>query len=819
MEFKISTRCNAIIIITILLSSIFSTTPAFAEDSIQSASQIDPAITLAFEYINTQMNEDGGIRWFDETSNVATTIRTVTALASAGLSQDALLSTAGGRPVDYLITSGTDWIYQIDTEQPGLNVARSGQLLTAVASANQNPYAFGSESIDLIHLIKSNYDQNAGSFGDAAQDAVLDQVWAMIGLGAANASIPEDSVTWLMDAQNPDGSWDDGFGSFLDTTPLGIIALASSNQNDLVLSTVQSAVAFILDNQQPDGGWQTEWDSATNANTTGMMIQALIAARDIGTEIDVEIITTGQLALLEIQQENGMIGGDFANAYSTAEAVLGLSDQTINNLGYLNRVSQAYDFIFDEQQIDGGWGSVGQTLGVILALTAAGWDPQTVLQNGSDPISFLSVNLPEYLKSGPDAIGKSILSLVSAGYDPAYFNGIDLVTMLLDTFDSDSAAFGDRNNSWHQSLALLGLSAAGAAIPEGAELSLTLLQQENGGWEYLPGFGTSADNTSLAIQALLAAGWSVENEIIINGLNYIQAQQTIDGGWGDSSTTAFAMTALNSLDIPFSNWTTENQRSPLENIFTYQTSSGGFYFSDEFPEPNLMSTTSAVFAVLSGSFIITPEWIDKSNYAGLVIYSVGQDVKTACVNFDSPSISGFELLDNSGIPYEVQDGFINSINGLSNEQGDTMYWAYWRWDGREWGFNNTGAADSIVYPGSVEAWHFTSWEVFPSLPPEFTPAINQFCSQPVLRNYSDQPYLNYWNLNPTIITQAEEITAVPEPTSDKSIDETSIMPDQTPANNIEPSAENTRINTPIIIISVVGLFILVLIAYLLIKKK
>ena len=834
MKIKSSPKINALLSVIILLSSITNSAAALPVEQVASDVQAHPVIAQAFDYLLTQMNEDGGIRWFDESSSVPTTIRVVLAVAAAGYSQDALSVAGENHPIDFLSTSGPEWIFQVDAEEPGLNLARAGQLLTAIAAANQNPHTFGPDSIDLIYLIQSEYMQDTGIFGSATQDNVLDQVWAILGLAAAHASIPEDAVTWLSKAQMSDGSWNDGFGSFLDTTPLAVLALAAADQQALGMPALQSAVEFILTNQQPDGGWQTEWDSATNANTTGMMIQALVAASLMEPEMYAAEIADARLALLEIQQENGMIGGDFANAYSTAEALLGLADQPLYNVGTLRRVSRAFNYIFNAQADDGGWGTEGQTLDVILTLTSAGWDPLTVQQNGKSPIDFLTENLAEYLESGPDAIGKSILGLVAAGQDPLNFNDIDLTIKLMETYDPDLRAFGNPDNTWHQSLALLGLSAANQPIPQGAAQTLIQLQQEDGGWEYLPGYGTFADNTSLALQALLAVGLREDDEVIQNSLDFIKDRQTLAGGWGDSSTTAFAIMALNSLGLSSRDWLSENQQSPLENIFTYQDPSGGFYYSSEFPEPNLMSTTSAVLAVLSGSYIISPEIIEADNYAGLIVYPVDTDVASFCVSFNTPSISGFELLDRAEIAFVIQDGFINSIMDTSNPQGGTMYWSYWRWSGREWTFNNMGISDSVVYPGTIEAWYFTSWEVFPSLPPDYVPNLNQICNRTVLRDYSDQPNLNYWNLNPTqfvlidevtetqepvLDEPAEDIEEIDEPTLDETVEDVEQIQQPTPSEISQEAEESTPSTLPLIIIGVAGTLVLLTILALLTKKK
>ena len=62
-------------------------------------------------------------------------------------------------------------------------------------------------------------------------------------------------------------------------------------------------------------------------------------------------------------------------------------------------------------------------------------------------------------------------------------------------------------------------------------------------------FGSWPDNTALAVQALLAAGETADNTAVQNGLGYLQSMLSSAGGWGDSSTTAYAIMALNALGI------------------------------------------------------------------------------------------------------------------------------------------------------------------------------------------------------------------------------------------------------------------------------
>ena len=59
-------------------------------------------------------------------------------------------------------------------------------------------------------------------------------------------------------------------------------------------------------------------------------------------------------------------------------------------------------------------------------------------------------------------------------------------------------------------------------------------QLANGSWNHVLE-GPSIHATSLAIQGLLATGTTTEHEVITAGVNWLLAQQSPDGGWGDFS--------------------------------------------------------------------------------------------------------------------------------------------------------------------------------------------------------------------------------------------------------------------------------------------
>src|SRR6185503_21370478 len=98
-------------------------------------------------------------------------------------------------------------------------------------------------------------------------------------------------------------------------------------------------------------------------------------------------------------------------------------------------------------------------------------------------IDYLSASAAAFAATGPDSAGKLAVAVAAAGRNPRSFGGVDLVAAINGQYRADQGAFGDRGNTWHQSLAILGLVAAGATPPAATVQTLAGLQQPDGGWK------------------------------------------------------------------------------------------------------------------------------------------------------------------------------------------------------------------------------------------------------------------------------------------------------------------------------------------------
>jgi hypothetical protein len=114
----------------------------------------------------------------------------------------------------------------------------------------------------------------------------------------------------------------------------------------------------------------------------------------------------------------------------------------------------------------------------------------------------------------------------------------------------------------------------------------------------------------------------------------------------------------------------------------------------------------------------------EEKHAGLVVVFGDGRVEQQCVAFTEESISGYELLQRSGLPLSIEAGAIGpTVCSIGDDgcaypqescfcrcQGSPcIYWSYWRLqeDGA-WRYQSLGAGNTQVRDGEVEAWRWAA---------------------------------------------------------------------------------------------------------------
>jgi len=232
---------------------------------------------------------------------------------------------------------------------------------------------------------------------------------------------------------------------------------------------------------------------------------------------------------------------------------------------------------------DQGPSDIGGTIDALLAIGSAGADLFS-------PVSYLIDNLDDlttYAGQDGSTAGKTVLALTAAGEDPADFEGNNYVLTLTGHL-SPTGQF-KVNTAFNQSLAMLGLAAAGEAVPDSAAEWLLSLQAADGdlagSWD--DGFGTpgNADSTAMSIMALIAAGRGGD-ESVTAALDFLDRTQMPSGGWEyglgfgeNANSTGLVIQALvmagEDLSSADSSWM-QQERSPQAALLAWQGESGAF---------------------------------------------------------------------------------------------------------------------------------------------------------------------------------------------------------------------------------------------------
>ncbi len=126
---------------------------------------------------------------------------------------------------------------------------------------------------------------------------------------------------------------------------------------------------------------------------------------------------------------------------------------------------------------------------------------------------------------------------------------------------------------------------------------------------------------------------------------------------------------------------------------------------------------------------------EGAHHAGLVVDFGDGTVITRCVGFDEATISGYELLQRSGLALEVAvsgpGAAVCSIEGTGCPASDCFchfppdYWSYWHLDGESWRYSDVGASGYAVEDGAVDGWIWGD----ASAPPQVIP-FEAICAPP-----------------------------------------------------------------------------------------
>lgn len=481
-------------------------------------------------------NDDGGYASLsgganEAPSSIGGTLDASIAIAAAGYNPGAAFPLQENTPLDYLRTHQTALV-----DFASANGGQAGKVVLALTAAAVDPRDFSGMN---YVVILTGFLEPSGAYGvgDPFKQAI-----AMLGVAAAGEPLPAAAVTWLVDKQAANGSWDDGFGTTdnPDATALAIMALLAGGRTPAD-PAVQSAVAFLAGSQTPDG-WEYGPGFGASTNSTALVVQALSALSEDWTTSAGGWLEGGQTprqALLAFQAESGAFQSDFGQGpfddfYATVQAIPAAAGRPFPLSARFESARRGLACLDGLQDsTTGGWalftGAPADAAGTsraIQAIVAAGGDPQSArwtTLGGTNAVEALEALTPAYLGGGRGGrVGIVMQGVAAAGapYDVSDFAGEDLPLLvsgyLSPTGEYDSTAFG----IFAHAEAMLGLLAAGEAVAPGA-VDVLQAAQTAGDWG-------DADSNGIALQVLggLSRGPRPST------FDTLAATQTAAGGWG-----------------------------------------------------------------------------------------------------------------------------------------------------------------------------------------------------------------------------------------------------------------------------------------------
>lgn len=197
----------------------------------------------------------------------------------------------------------------------------------ALAAIGENPSDFGGSNL-LLPLADFELVVRAGVTGAAYALAALDAAGCAVPIhtGARTQATREAYVTYLLQAQNPDGGWSSGkLPSDAGVTAVILQALAPYQEDEAVRGAISRALACLSSLQEKNGGFSAK--GVVNAASCAQVILAMCAL-DV-EQTDARFVKNGKTALDALLSDQ-LADGSFRHAEPasdmvTAQALLALS--------------------------------------------------------------------------------------------------------------------------------------------------------------------------------------------------------------------------------------------------------------------------------------------------------------------------------------------------------------------------------------------------------------------------------------------------------------------------------------------------------------
>ena len=240
--------------------------------------------------------------------------------------------------------AGVAWLRAAQNDDGGFGFAAgeesspamTGWAVLGLESAGINP-------LDLDHGDATPISYLAGNVGEITTTGDLERtILVLRGAGLDPRHFQgHDLVSRLLARRGKDGSW----GGQVNQTAFGILALRAAGAT----SGNGRSAAWLREHQNSDGGWGFAAGSASDADTTGAVLQGLAASGNSAG------IRRGAAYLRSVQRPGGgfPLAGGVVNAQSTAYAVQGLVAAGVSPSSVREGGRSPLDYLASVQARDG----------------------------------------------------------------------------------------------------------------------------------------------------------------------------------------------------------------------------------------------------------------------------------------------------------------------------------------------------------------------------------------------------------------------------------------------------------------------------------
>jgi len=352
-------------------------------------------------------------------------------------------------------------------------------------------------------------------------------------------------------------------------------------------------------------------------------------------------------------------------------------------------ISDALNYLRSQQDSDGKIESFSASAWVVMAIAAAGEDPNDWKDDPADPsiVDYLAANAAS--ATAANAYSKMIMAAVAAGEDPTDFGGRDFVALL--EAEHNNNQIGDDTQLNDDFWGVMALIAAGqdpatSTVIQNGVAFILANQSEDGGWSW--GVGPEAtsdvDDTAAAIMALIAAGQSPSSTAIGDGLDYIKGTQQENGGfdsWGstnaDTNSRGICGITAAGENPTDEDWESGQGNDPVDDLLTFQQEGGdddgAFYWQDGTPGMSAAGTAAAaIIALLGGYFpiaVLEPEPPEPGVTVDVRVEGEDENIWNDSVTVDQSWITA----DNSDIEYHLEDPTALGALDEAASEGDFDY--------------------------------------------------------------------------------------------------------------------------------------------------